>query len=109
VGGEADYPQLARLREAWRGRSIHTAQDVPLPELAAILQQARLFLGHDSGISHIAAAAGAPSLLLFGPTDPEIWAPPAGGVRVIRAPEGDLRSLTVEAVARDLGEMLGRH
>lgn len=107
VGGEADYAQLARLREAWRGRAVHTAQDVPLPELAAILQRTRLFLGHDSGISHIAAAVGAPSLLLFGPTDPEIWAPLAGGVRVIRAPKGDLGRLTVEEVAGALGEMLG--
>ena len=61
--------------EAWRGRPMRAAVDLPLPELAAILARARLFLGHDSGISHIAAAAGAPSLLLFGPTDPDIWAP----------------------------------
>jgi heptosyltransferase-2 len=107
VGGEADYPQLARLREAWRGLAVHTAQDVPLPELAAILQQARLFLGHDSGVSHIAAAAGTPSLLLFGPTDPEIWAPPAGGVRVIRAPGGDLGKLRVEEVGAVVREILG--
>jgi len=107
VGGEADYAQLARLREAWRGRAVHTAQDVPLPELAAILQQVRLFLGHDSGVSHIAAAAGAPSLLIFGPTDPDIWAPLAGEVRVIRAPDGELGRLEVEEVSGVLGEMLG--
>jgi heptosyltransferase-3 len=106
VGGEADYAQLARLREAWRGRSIHTAQDVPLPELAAILEQAALFLGHDSGISHIAAATGAPSLLLFGPTDPDIWAPLTGVVRVIRAPDGVLWRLTVEQVSAAVREML---
>jgi heptosyltransferase-2 len=106
VGGEADYAQLARLREAWRGRAVHTAQDVPLPELAAILQQVRLFLGHDSGISHIAAAAGAPSLLLFGPTDPDIWAPPAGTVKVIRAPDGALGLLKMEEVSGVVEEML---
>jgi heptosyltransferase-2 len=80
---------------------------VPLPELAAILQRVRLFLGHDSGISHIAAAAGAPSLLLFGPTDPDVWGPLSGQVRIVRAPGGVLAQLPLETVAEALGEALG--
>lgn len=55
-----------------------------LEALAAHLASCRLFLGHDSGISHLAAACGAPSLLLFGPTDPAMWAPPAAHVKVIK-------------------------
>ena len=106
VGGEADHGPLAHLREAWRGRPIGTAVDLPLPELAAILQRAGLFLGHDSGISHIAAAAGTPCLLLFGPTDPEIWAPPDRAVRVLRAPGDDLSRLTASSVAGALRELL---
>jgi heptosyltransferase-2 len=106
IGGEADHVQIAHLRQAWRGRAIHPALDLSLPELAAVLQLARLFLGHDSGISHIAAAAGAPSLLLFGPTDPDIWAPLAGPVRIIRAPGNDLAQLPLESVAQALGEAL---
>jgi len=106
VGGEADHTQLAHLREAWRGKPIHTALDLPLPHLAAILQLATLFLGHDSGISHIAAAAGAPTLLLFGPTDPDIWAPLTGPVKVIRAPANDLTLLPVELVAQSLSHAL---
>jgi len=106
IGGEADREPLAHLQEAWRGRPIHTALDLPLPELAAILQRATVYLGHDSGISHIAAAAGAPGLLLFGPTDPDIWAPPAASVRILRAPGSDLAKLAVEPVAQALAEML---
>jgi ADP-heptose:LPS heptosyltransferase len=56
----------------------------PLAELVAHLGRCRLFLGHDSGISHLAAASGAPCVLLFGPTDPAIWAPPAPRVWVVR-------------------------
>jgi ADP-heptose:LPS heptosyltransferase len=56
----------------------------PLPALAEHLARCRIFLGHDSGISHLAAACGTPCLLLFGPTAPAIWAPPAPHVRVIR-------------------------
>jgi heptosyltransferase-2 len=107
VGGEADQPQLALLRDALRDQPLlHTASDLPLPALAAILQRARLFLGHDSGISHIAAAAGAPTLLLFGPTDPDIWAPLTGQVRIIRPQGEDLTQLPLEPVAQALREAL---
>jgi len=56
------------------------ARCLPLPELARELSSCSLFLGHDSGVSHLAAAVGVPSVLLFGPTDPRVWAPPAPGV-----------------------------
>ncbi|HEX8490708.1 MAG TPA: glycosyltransferase family 9 protein, partial [Chthoniobacterales bacterium] len=56
------------------------------------------FIGHDSGISHIAAAAGARCILLFGWTDPTIWAPANDNVTVLRAPEGKMRLLEVEPV-----------
>ena len=108
VGGEADHAPISRLRDAWRHRAIHTALDLPLPELAAILERAQLFLGHDSGISHIAAAAGAPSFLLFGPTDPDIWAPLTGRVTILRAPGEDLARLEVDTVAQTLGGVLSQ-
>lgn len=79
VGGEADTAALESL--AGFGR---TARNLPLPELALALSHCRLFLGHDSGISHLAAAVGTPCVLLFGPTDPAMWAPPGDHVRVIR-------------------------
>jgi heptosyltransferase-2 len=60
------------------------------------------FIGHDSGISHIAAAAGARCLLLFGPTDPSIWAPANEKVTVLRAPEGKMGLLETETVAAAL-------
>jgi heptosyltransferase-3 len=106
IGGEADHGPLAYLRQAWSARPIHTALDLPLPELAAILQRATLFMGHDSGISHIAAAAGARTLLLFGPTDPDIWAPLSGSVKIIRAPREDLTLLDTQTVAQALAEAL---
>jgi len=55
-----------------------------LYELACWLAGARLYIGNDSGITHLAAAAGAPALALFGPTDPAIWAPRGPNVRVVR-------------------------
>jgi len=57
-----------------------------------------IFVGHDSGISHLAAAAGATCILLFGPTDPAIWAPLNDNAHVIQAPDGDLNRLDVDLV-----------
>lgn len=53
-------------------------------ELAQWLARASLYVGNDSGITHLAAAVGAPVLALFGPTDPAVWAPRGAHVRVGR-------------------------
>ena len=52
-----------------------------LSEVAAWLASARLYLGNDSGISHLAAAVGTPVVALFGPTDPKVWAPRGPAVK----------------------------
>jgi ADP-heptose:LPS heptosyltransferase len=74
------------------------ARDWPLRRLGAALARAGLVLGNDSGVSHLAAAAGAPTLALFGPTDPAVWAPVGPRVAVVRAPGGLLDSLDVDEV-----------
>ncbi len=71
---------------------------LPLVELATRLGRCSLFLGHDSGISHLASACGVPSLLLFGPTDPATWAPPQPTVQILQAPEGKMAGLSLETV-----------
>jgi len=73
------------------------SENLPLPQLAALLE-GKTFVGHDSGVSHIAAAVNASCLLLFGRTDPAIWAPAGANVTVLRAPEGEMASLEVNEV-----------
>lgn len=97
VAGEADEERLLALETAWKGEPVRFAKNLALPHLAAVFEGS-IFVGHDSGISHIAAAAGARSILLFGPTDPAVWAPANGNVTVLRAPDGNLDSLTVDDV-----------
>lgn len=106
VGGEADEAQLTAVQSALRDREVLVAQHLPLPVLAAVLERCRLFLGHDSGISHIAAAVEAPCVLLFGPTDPAVWAPQNAGVKVLTADSGDLRQLSVETMQAAVEEAL---
>lgn len=86
VGGEADDARIAILSAALPNERVERALNLPLPELAARLRDCGSFLGHDSGISHLAAAVGIPALLLFGPTDPSVWAPANPQVRVLRSP-----------------------
>ncbi|MGI8482368.1 MAG: glycosyltransferase family 9 protein [Chthoniobacterales bacterium] len=98
VTGEADRDQLAYLQDCWRGKSVRYATHLPLPHLAAIIERCSLFLGHDSGISHIAAAVGTPSVLLFGPTNPKIWAPQSKNVTVLTSSTEKIEDLSEEQV-----------
>jgi heptosyltransferase-2 len=107
VAGEADVSQANKLQSVWKSPRVRFAQNRPLPELGALLENA-IFVGHDSGISHLAAAAGASCILLFGPTDPAVWAPLNENARVIRAANGDLARLDVDLVSAGLDQELMR-
>jgi len=97
VSGEADKAQTAELEYDWKDRGVWFAKNLPLPHLAAVLEHT-IFVGHDSGISHLAAAAGANCILLFGPTDPNVWAPRNENVRVLQAQSGSLNDLDIAEV-----------
>lgn len=68
-----------------------------LREVLALLHSCRFFVGNDSGMSHLAARA-VPTLAIFGPTDPGVWAPIGENVSVVTAANRDLNSLAVETV-----------
>src|SRR2546430_6443703 len=89
IAGEADMARTQTLKAAWKGKPVRFAENVPLPHLAALLEDG-VCVGHDSGISHIAAAAGAPCLLLFGRTQPATCGPAIANATERRAPEGEL-------------------
>jgi len=82
VRGPADEEAadaVLRLPNAVLADALHPRQ------LGALLSRAGLFVGNDSGVTHLAAAAGAPTVALFGPTDPAQWAPVGPAVVVVRA------------------------
>ena len=81
LAGEVEGDLLRRVPEEWKRDPHSVHENRPLTEAFGLLRGADLYLGHDSGISHLAAWAGVPSGLLFGPTDPKIWAPPGSYVR----------------------------
>jgi len=107
IGGEADCGQIAELQNRFENEPISFAVDWPLPDLAALLARL-IFIGHDSGVSHLAAATGAASLVLFGPTDPQIWAPQNKNARVLSSSNGDLEQLPFATVRDAVNQELMR-
>ena len=89
VEGPADRDAAARL--ASLPGVVHAA-DLPVRVLGALLAHARLYVGNDSGVSHLAGAVGAAGLALFGPTQAGRWRPLAGSLTPLQAlgtdPEG---------------------
>lgn len=95
VSGPADAAALATLSKA---PGAVPARDLPLRTLAAVLRRAGLYVGNDSGVSHLAAAAGAPCLALFGPTPARVWRPLGRRADALEAPAGVLGALGVDRV-----------
>ena len=76
---------------------------LPLSDLAGLFASANLYIGNDSGPTHLAAAVGTPTLAIFGPTDHRIWRPRGTRVEILTAPQGTppesrLESITVDQV-----------
>jgi ADP-heptose:LPS heptosyltransferase len=85
LGGGADRKTAQGLKDCVsRNRFIDLAGQVDLLTAFACLKRARLFVGNDSGAMHLAAAAGAPTLGLFGPTDERRYGPWGPNARVVR-------------------------
>ncbi len=105
VGGEAEGDRLQRLAAALPPERCQVAKSLPLPELARRLADCRAFVGHDSGISHLAAAVGLPGLVLWGETAEAVWRPPSEKVVVLRHAAG-LEDLPVAQVAAELENLL---
>ncbi len=90
VQGEADERIVQKLTSLLESRPLTVASGLKLVELAAVLERCALFLGNDSGITHLAGAVGTPIVAMFGSASPPIWEPCAEHARVVRFNEHDL-------------------
>ena len=92
TGGPAEA-ERRYLDEVWDGAPV-TRRDGQLdwPQLAGLLAKARVYVGPDTSVTHLAAAAGCPTVALYGPTDPRLWGPwPVGGLEQIWAASGTIQ------------------
>ncbi len=97
LGGPEDTRMVEELRMASaRGRTIDLTGKVDLLTAYACLKRARLFIGNDSGLMHIAAAAGTPTIGLFGPSDERRYGPWGDKAEAVRGPRSFDQFLAVD-------------
>jgi hypothetical protein len=85
--GPADERLVERMRALTKELHSPIAHSLPLRSLAAALANCALYVGNDSGVTHLAAAVGVPTVAIFGPTDPIMWAPNGDNVKIV---QGDI-------------------
>lgn len=83
VLGPAELEGVTRTGISAIRNASPTIESPSLPELAGLIAAAQHYVGNDSGVSHIAAAVGAKTVAIFGPTDPNRWRPLGDSVRVV--------------------------
>lgn len=107
VGGEAEGGFLRQLASEFPEERVEVLQHSPLDSLAMRLAGCTAFIGHDSGISHLAAAVGLPVLALWGPTREEIWKPLGEQVSILKHDSG-LEGLDDQIVLATLERIVAR-
>ena len=93
LGASAETKLCAELARAIGAGAHNLAGQTALPELAALLQAGDLVIGNDSGGLHLAAAVGAPAVVLFGITDPGRTAPLGSRVKILQRNPGGARDV----------------
>lgn len=87
LGGPEDWRAAEAVRRVLpRDRWIDLSGQADLLTVYACLKRSRMFIGNDSGLMHMAAAAGAPTIGLFGPSDDALYGPWGEHNRVVRGP-----------------------
>ncbi|MBN2328374.1 MAG: glycosyltransferase family 9 protein [Candidatus Omnitrophica bacterium] len=81
--GPADHEIVSRFVKQSGAESIFILNELPLRKLASVLSLLEMFIGNDSGITHMAAAVGRPTLALFSTGNPRIWRPLGKRVRTM--------------------------
>ncbi len=103
IGGEADGQKLEAIQKVLPTERGMVLRNVPLVTVAQALQRADLFLGHDSGVSHLAAALNVPGVLLWGPSNEKIWGPRREHTILIPA-HANLEKLPVDTVWSEISK-----
>ncbi len=83
--GPGDGEIVERLRTLCDVPCVNLHNRLSLPELTALYQHARFFLGNDTGPTHLAAACDLATFAIFGPSDDAIWGPLGESARILRS------------------------
>lgn len=97
ISGEADTVRAEKLAPILPASRTEFARQLPLLDLAHKMSACSFFIGHDSGITHLASALGLPGLVLWGGSNLQVWRPRGDGLKVLQSP-GGLAGLSVDQV-----------
>ncbi len=86
VPGPADQEVMQEVRARMKTDRIVIAEGLTLEEVAGLFSRVTLYIGNDSGLTHLAAAIGIPTVAIMGRTDPQRWAPRGQAVRILALP-----------------------
>ena len=111
TSGEAEHETIGHFLALLDERELPYTHlsGLTLPQLGAVLNDVDFYLGHDSGVSHLAASAGTKGLLLFGPTNPEIWAPVSPDMKRLVSKDKSLGGIQVQEVLKALRNWTSSH
>ncbi len=105
LGSDQDLPDAQAIANDALPCVITTGS-TGLRTAAAVLSRAQAFVGNDSGLGHMAAALGVPTLTVFGPGDPTRYRPWGPRTAIVMAPQNDLTQLTAHTVWAALETLL---
>ena len=106
IGGTDDAERAHRLAERWEGPVVNLCGQLSPRESAAVLRHAAVFVGHDSGPMHLAAAAQVPCVALFGTLNrPRKWHP-YGNKHVVLHDLSGVQNISVKSVREALLDLL---
>jgi heptosyltransferase III len=77
-----------------------------LEDLFELMGKSKIYFGNDSGISHLSAACGIKSIVLFGPTNPVVWRPPGKSINIIKSPDGSMDGISEKDVIETINKVL---
>ncbi len=99
--GPADSHLIPLGREA-ENLGAFLLHDLPLTEALALLNQGNTYVGNDSGMSHLAGVSGIEAIVVFGPTNPKIWAPQGSNVQVVKTHWNEGKNLEPDSLRDDV-------
>jgi ADP-heptose:LPS heptosyltransferase len=108
LGSAAERDRCVGIEADLAGPCLNLAGRTDLLQATAVLQQAQLFIGNDSGLGHMAAAAGTPTVTIFGPGDPQRYHPWHPRARWIQSMTGSGVDVSVDAVAGQVMALLAQ-
>lgn len=108
IAGEAENNRVGELAQNLPSSRVSLSQNQPLTDVAKKLQSCMGFVGHDSGITHLAAALGLTGIALWADTNQTIWHPRSPAFHVLRNADG-LAHLSPDTVFTVLGKLLEAH